>query len=761
MTNAILAIFFLSGFSSLAYQVVWVKLLGHSFGVTSHAVTTVLAAYMGGMALGAYFGGRAADRRLDGVRLFGWLQIGLGLYALALPALFAGLPFVYGRLYPALESRPVLLTLGRFGLACLLLVPPTTLMGAAFPILVRALTQRREELGQKLARLYAWNTMGSVIGCVATGYVLIGFLGVRATIWLATALNVLAGVLALLLARRAAASAESRHAGAADSPAPMTTGVASGVASPAVRRAALAAMFLSGFASLGYEIVWTRVLTLLSDHSVYTFSAIVGTVLVGIALGSWLTARRAARGNDPLPALIATQLGLGLCAVLWFPGVAGSALLVAGALGQQAPRFVFMGVALVLTLAPCVLMGFSFPLALQVYSREVERAGRSVGEAYSTNVMGATLGSVAAGFLLIPALGSQRSLLFLALANLAAALVLSSASRRRMASLAGLGGLALVAAAFTFAPNTLYRALFNCLYPDRQVVHLYESVEGTVTVAEHEGHRWVYTNGVHDADTRPNMLSLHRLIGYLPMLVRQAPANPLVVGLGGGATSSAVAQQARGEVKVVELSAGMVAAARTLSDANWSVLDNPRVRLVVADGRNYILLTNERWDLIAADTIYPTQAYSSNLYSVDYYRLLASRLTATGVAIQWIDSSLRDHEQRILLRTFGQAFPHVVLWERQGLRLVLGSNAPLRPTLEGIRQRFGPEIARALESMGIARAEDVAEGFTLGDDELRANAGPGLVVSDDHPYNEYFRLLRVGGLWQWLERSPFASGVAP
>jgi predicted membrane-bound spermidine synthase len=628
-------------------------------------------------------------------------------------------------------------------------------MGAAFPILVRALTERREELGQKIARLYTWNTMGSVIGCVATGYVLIAFLGVNATIWLSTALNVFVGVLALLLSRRAAGLARARPEAAAVSP-----GV-TGVASSTVRRAALAAMFLSGFASPGYEIVWTRVLTLLSDHSVYTFSALVGVVLIGIALGSLLTATWAARGATPLPALIGAQLGLGLCAVLWFPGVAGFARLVVNLLGRQTPGSVFMGVALILTLLPCLLMGISFPLALQVYAREVERTGQSVGEAYSINLLGAMLGSVAAGFFLIPVLGSQRSLLFLALANLAAALGLSAASHRRAGSLAGLGGLALVAAVFTFAPNTLYQSLFNCLYPDHRVMHVFESVEGTVTVAEYDGDRYIYTNGVHDADTSAKMLGVHRMIGYLPMFVRPAPANPLVVGLGGGATSSAVAQKARGEVKVVELSAGMVAAARTFSDANWNVLDNPRVRLVVTDGRNYILLANEQYDYVVADTIYPTQAYSSNLYSIDYYRLLASHLTENGITLQWIDSALPNHEQRILMRTFTHAFRYVLLWDGHGLRLVLGSNAPLQPDLAAIRQAFTPEVAQALAPMGIARAEDIADAFKLSDDELRASLGPGLVISDDHPYNEYFRLLRIGDLWQWLERLPFAAEVTP
>ncbi len=753
----VLAVFFLSGFSGLVYQVVWVKLLTHVFGVTTFAVSAVLSAFMGGLALGSYLGGRIADRwqrhatryaSADGLRLYGWIEVGIGACALALGALFDGLTPVYRALYPALKDSPYLLSLIRFGLSFVLLVAPTTLMGATLPLLVRVLVEREEELGGRIAALYAWNTFGAVAGSLASGYVLIGVLGLQATTLLAAGLNLLAGAAALLLRGRLNQTLRVSE----------TLRVWANAHTDAdVSRAVLGAMALSGFAALGYEVIWTRVLTVISDHSVYAFSAMVAVVLIGIALGSEVVGRLAGRVADPLRALAWAEVGLGLSAALSLLLVVGAGRLFPAMEAQFGPArlnsnpvyFFCAAFAVIILLGLC--MGMTFPLAAQVYARRRAGVGQGVGEIYSANVLGAMLGAVVTGFVLVPLLGSQRSLLALAALNLVAALWLASANARAARSVRPRAALAGALVVFTlFAPDRLYRALFAGRYPAQRIVQNFEGVEAAVTVTEYGGARVAYLNGAHQANTTPLMLAVHGMIGHLPALLHPGAERALVIGLGGGATSGAVAQHVR-ELTIVELSAGVVEAARLFAPVNRGVVDDPRVRLVVADGRNYLLLVDEQYDLITADIIPALHAHSSNLYSLEYYQMLAAHLREGGLVSQWLDRSLLEHEQRIMLRTFAQAFPHVIYWEQRQFGLMLGSNQPIIPDPALIARKFTPEVAETAAPLGIVSPEEVAAGFRLADDDLRREVGPGLILTDDHPYNEYFRLLRLGGLWRWLE----------
>jgi spermidine synthase len=395
-------------------------------------------------------------------------------------------------------------------------------------------------------------------------------------------------------------------------------------------------------------------------------------------------------------------------------------------------------------------MGASFPLAARLYARNTQRMGQEVGEIYSANVLGATLGSITVGFVLLPLIGAQRSLLGAAVLNLAAAGLLLHASGRRPAALGG-AALALAAlVALIAAPNALYRWLFAAQYPANRIVANFEDVEMTVTVTEFQSNQFIFLNGHHQAETLPVTLGIHRLIGHLPAIVHGEPRTALVIGLGGGATGGAVAQHVRERLDIVELSAGMVQAAELFAPYNNQVLANPRTRLVVADGRNFLLLAETRYDLITADIIPPLHAYSSLLYSHEYFRLLAGHLNPGGVVSQWLDRRLEPHEQDILTRTFTRAFPHAALWQHGPYTLLLGSNAPISPDSDSFTRSFSPLLRADLEPLGIHGPGDLLNGFSLSGEALRQAVGPGLILTDDHPYNEYFRLLRIGDLWRFL-----------
>jgi spermidine synthase len=482
----------------------------------------------------------------------------------------------------------------------------------------------------------------------------------------------------------------------------------------------------------------------------------VATVLIGIALGSEAAGRMQGRVTDPVRALALVEVALGLTAIASLPAAALVARLLPtletsfGPARLSGNPIYFFLIVFAVILLPSLCMGASFPLAAQIYARQVERVGQKVGEIYSANVLGATLGSITVGFVMLPLIGAQRSLLAAAVLNLIAAASLLALCGRRPAA-AGSAALALAAlGGLVLAPNDLYRWLFAAQYPANRIVANFEDVEMTVTVTEYNAHHFIFLNGHHQAETLPVTLGIHRLIGHLPAVVHGGPKTALVIGLGGGATGGAVAQHVRERLDIVELSAGMVEAAGLFAPYNEGVLSNPRTHLVVADGRNFLLLADTRYDVITADIIPPLHAYSSLLYSYEYFRLLSAHLTPGGVVSQWLDRRLEPHEQDILTRTFVRAFPHVALWQHEQYTLLLGSNQPIRPDLAALSRSFSPQLAADLAPLGIRSPGDLAGGFRLSGDDLRAAVGPGLILTDDHPYNEYFRLLRIGAIWRFL-----------
>jgi spermidine synthase len=224
----------------------------------------------------------------------------------------------------------------------------------------------------------------------------------------------------------------------------------------------------------------------------------------------------------------------------------------------------------------------------------------------------------------------------------------------------------------------------------------------------------------------------------------------LVVGMGGGATSGAIAACTERSVTIVEISPGVVRAARAFADVNGGIADSPKARTIVADGRNYLLLSDRRFDLMTADTIRPIHAHSGHLYSRDYYRLMAARLAGGGLVLQWIDTSLRDHEQRILMRTFAGAFPFVAMTELGGNRFLLGSMQPIRIDEHAIAARLTEARRADLVAVGVGSAGEFVASFATSGDALREAIGEGPVVTDDRPINEYFGLLRRSNLWTRL-----------
>jgi predicted membrane-bound spermidine synthase len=678
------------------------------------------------------------------VAAYGALEAGVSLLAVAVTLAIPHLDRLLVPLLDLFEGRFLLQNVTRFGVALAVLAAPTVLLGATLPVLARGLTRRDDALGQGVARLYATNTAGAVAGVLAAGFVLIPRIGLRGTAFLGAAIGLGVAAAAVVASRRLApATPASAAHPAADA--------------PPGDRAVLVAYGFSGFAALALEVVVMRLLGLLQTSSTLAIASMLAVFLVGIALGSAFAARRAdVLGAESVAALAWVEIGVGVAALLalWTfailePLVMRLALL-AGEPGDAIvrPRFAFLAAAFVF-LPPTLLLGATFPLAARAYVGDVARLGTRLGRLYGANTIGGVLGSFAAAFLLIPTLGTERSMLALALlfcaigAGLALALRGAAARARRSLLLT-----ALSAAAVAVALPPRFAETWQLAHSGAQeMVHSGEDYYATVAVVDRRHDAGVVRQLVVGGDFMSNT-SLYaqrymRMASLVPSLVAgAAPKSGLVICFGVGITTEALALQPTIErVTVVELSRQVLASAHFFEQVNHGILANPKVHAVVEDGRQYLLRhPEERFDVITLEPPPPAGAGVGNLYSRDFYEQARAHLTPNGVMGQWIPVATQTPAAtRSLLRAFADVFPHVTLWWTESLEtLLVGSDRPLRLDLARVRAALAdPQLGPRLREIGIADDLDFASYYLLGDEELRSFAQDAVPATDDLPVVEY------------------------
>ncbi len=494
----------------------------------------------------------------------------------------------------------------------------------------------------------------------------------------------------------------------------------------------LAVMAVSGFAALALEIVWFRVLVQFLPATTYAFTTMLATVLGGIAAGSALASRHLARPRAWGHTLAWVQGATSVVVLL--------SLALLGATYAAGWRTSGLTQAAAAAILPAsLLMGYAFPIAIVLWTRAglaADAADRPVGRLYSANVLGGIAGAVVGGFVLLPRLGSRRALIVLAALYLLTSLALFLPRRRWLPALALV---ALFAGAARLVPDPFEVTLARRHGQNERIFWREEGVQTSVSIHTGAFRGWLmYLDGLHQASDGPEMVKLHRLIGHLPMVLHPNPKRALVVGLGGGATPGAVSQH-DSDVQVIELSDSVRKGAEFFRHVNYDLLNRPNVRLRVDDGRNFLSLTAERFDVATADLIQPIHAGAGNLYSREYFTLVRDALAEGGLALQWIGQR-PDTQYKLIMRTFLEVFPHTTLW-LDG-QLMVGSLQPLTLTPALVdHKRARPETRLALDDIGLDSFETLASWYVAGPDELRRFVGAGPVLTDDRPLVEYHRSL--------------------
>ncbi|MFQ5664068.1 MAG: fused MFS/spermidine synthase [Terriglobia bacterium] len=741
--HLLLALFLLSGAAALMYEILWTRLLTLVFGSTTFAVSAALTSFMTGLALGAYFLGRLADRLPRPLRLYAALEAGIAAAALLLPQALDAISLLYPALYAAGREQAWLLPAVRLLLSFLILLIPCTLIGGTLPVLVRFAARAPERFGRDFGWLYGMNTLGAVIGSLLAGFYLMGRFGLATTNFTAVATNLFLALAFLALdARASALHSIPAVPPARNSPRSFTR----------QERIVIGVAVLSGVTVLGLEVLWTRALvhTLLS--TTYSFTAMLGTLLLALALGSFLAARwpvAAGPGASTrlLRRLAQVELLLAAALLAELPLLGELVFLndyyiwLVGPDWQVVAKFF---TAAVVMLVPATLAGMLFPLTVQILGRRLEWVGGSLGQIYLLNTLAAAAGALLAGFGLIPGLGVKAS--YLGIAGLHAAVALGLgfyATRRRAWLLALVVLLALVplGRGVLVRPDPFGDPRLQFPGMEMEMIAYRETADATFAIYEHRPtrFRFLYINGfVAAADER--MSQYMPMMAHLPLLLHPAPKRVLVIAFGTGSTAGAASLHPIEQLDIVDISRAVYDLAPYFAAANHRVLSDPRARAWVEDGRNFVEATRTRYDVITSEPMPPKFATMVNFYTREYYQAARARLTERGVLCQWLPFHLVTPEDaRMIVGTFREVFPHASLWIIRGTGLLIGTKEPLEITPAELPTRLAasPALSADLARLKFETVDDLLASFALDAATLERFSAGALLVTDNNPYLEF------------------------
>ncbi|MBN1766372.1 MAG: fused MFS/spermidine synthase [Sedimentisphaerales bacterium] len=761
--------FFLSGMSGLVIENVLSRMLRLIMGNTVFSTTTVVCAFMGGLALGGLIGGWLAARRRDYFRMYGLLELSIGIYCLSLPWLLALLEPVYKFIYQNLNASFYVFSLVKFMFCLALLLFPTVMMGATLPILCRFLTKNLRAAGASVGRLYAVNTFGGVLGAFSAGFILMPLLGTHHTLHLACVINITVGAIAYTLSRSSRQAEPDKPTTVPDIAVcdPGTpTSFEYHKAAPAIL---LAGYALAGMTALTYEIAWTRAISLTMGSSVYSFSLVLTAFLLGIARGSSLYSRYEHKVKRPLLTLGILVALIGSSALITVPICGYLPLIIVRLTIFYSNSFLLLHLAkfvvmFFMVLMPTILMGAAFPLACRTYALITDRFERSVGNIYAANTLGAILGTFAAGFILIPTLGVRNTILAAVGINILIGItffLMSEVNNHKKTLFSSLFIISMTAAIMAMPAwdnavmssgayhiperfrlsNDEPDSLVKQRMKENQILFHKEGVSTTVTVKElQDGERILYVNGKPDASTVQDVLT-QVLLAHIPMLLHPDPQHVLVVGLASGMTLYSASLHPGAILDCVEISPEMVQASEFFTRVNHHVLDQESVNLIINDGRNHLALTDRKYDVIISEPSNPWIAGIGDLFTREYFQLCRQALHPDGIVCIWLQSyAISEDLFKSVLYTFSQVFPETMVFESLPMIdfMIIGSANPIQIDLHRISDRFQEKaVLKDLEMVNIDTIENLLGRLVMNGDILHEYLAGSHLHTDDNALIEF------------------------
>ncbi len=702
LTLLILTCFFLSGLTSLIYEMLWIRMIVKIIGGAPFAVSIILTIFMAGLGLGSYIASRTIDRVTEPkklVKIYGMLELAIGAYALIIPVLLKALLPFQAILYNQLYGHFLLYNFLTFLACSVLLCIPTICMGATLPILCRFYVTRLSHLGTHAGRLYGLNTIGAAVGSLLCGFWLISLLGVTGTLIFAVIINAAIGLVCILASHKKLTSQNDAKQ------TPQTeTPKAESSKYPKTLHAALIIFAMSGFCAMAYEVIWTKLLGLIVGPTTYSFTIVLVTFILGLALGSMFFGWLGDKIKNTLSLLLSTQIIAALLVLLISQLLGNSQLFFAKLIFTFKDNFALLNISKAVILfafmiTPTLCLGATFPLVGKIYTQSISRVGKSIGFAYSINTIGAVLGAFCAGFIIIPTLGKENGLSLVVSLQLLTALIIAvfvlnkNKGTLKLAYflIPTLTGILLCLYLPTWNRHLLSEGKYLRFHKIRsgienttwlnaflkgpgilaklergELVYYGDGIGGFTTVTRYPnalgGYYFSMANsGKPEASSHSDMKT-QTLLAHFPMLFHQNPKNIMVLGLASGVTAGEVLHYPIEKLDVLDISQQVVQASDFFLPWNNNVLSNPKTNLIIQDGRAHLQLTKQKYDVIISEPSNPWMAGLATLFTQDFFELAKNSLNQDGIFVQWLHSYQMDWDTFALIgRTFAQVFPNSLL----------------------------------------------------------------------------------------------------
>ncbi len=733
-------LFLLSGLSSLIYQVSWTRMLVFVFGSGTFASSTVLSVFMGGLGLGSYLASRVADRLKRPLVCYGILELIIGVWALLTPLMFEAAIPLYKAFFPSLHNQIIVFSLLRFLVATVVLLLPTSCMGATLPILARFVTKSLDEVGDKVGNLYSINTLGAVVGSIIGGYLFLPCFGLLSTTLIAASTNLLLGLFVIYLAgksiflqRSSTLSAES-----AETLEYAPTSKEKSVSAPVI--AVMSTFAVSGALAMIFEVAWTRALLMVIGSTTYAFTTMLSAFLIGIYLGSRICSSFVDKLKAPIIwlALILMCLCLaGFLSLILFDQLPFLNLYVWYLFKKNlifCSLFKFISAGLIL-LPISFLLGMTFPLSVKTCALDLERVGSSVGKLYSVNTLGAILGSFLAGFVVIPFLGSEKTLILTSISYLITGVILLAIFTRIKTSIKLICVCSSLAALFlsmqskdfwdynkVVTAQVLRRSLlasplkasdslpewFNLHSRTFALAFYKEGQIASVAIRKRGNHTILFTNGHIDA-SNDNDMENQAMVSVLPLLLKPEAEKICIVGWGSGVTAGYALQFPVQKLICAEIEPAVLDTSPFFYDVNFKPEKDKRTNLEFADGRNFLLGSSDKFDHIVSEPSNPWQAGVCNLFTTEYFRICHDSLKDNGIFAMWTQlNEVPTKNLGGILASLRKVFPCIYVMDAgKGNVTVLAFPKNVRINYQQLKKTLASvKLRQVLKRFKISSADD-------------------------------------------------------
>jgi len=741
-------LFFISGLTSLIYQIYWQKKIFTLLGSDIYATSMNLSAFMLGLSLGSYLIGIFVDNIKYRIVIYGLIEILIGVFALQFDIIISRLtPFLHNTYNLFFLSNPLYYHSIKFILLFLILLIPTMLMGATLPLLIRELTPNINLLGTITANLYSLNTLGAMFGVFFSGFFLIYHFGMEMTLWIAVTLNLLVGLFAILLYGFKSQLSELKLEEPSIDENNNKTNFND------VNFNIPLSTFIIGFSILSMEVIWTRIQVQYFSATVHSFSIMLFFVLLGLYWGSTLSKKFIDKRKDLTD--IFTYLILAMGIAISFTG------LLLYILPSLYIKFVFSLnsifnnkdswflitiisksiCASLFILFPCIISGILFPIAVKISSNSNQSIGKTTSVVYYWNTIGSVLGPLTTAFILIPLLNIKGAFFAISLFIILTGTLLNFKQTK-------------LYTAFDIIPIVIFITIISISYllPDKivsnysiiaketELIYHEEGNAQTISLLKNDKNQTIFLiDGNVEADNSPTQLRHFILKGHLPLLLHPQPDNVLVIGLGMGITLNAIENNpAVKTIDLVELSPQVVKAQEYLININNDVLNNEKLNLIIDDGRNFLSATTKKYDMITVDPIHPRISGVGTLYTHEFYEQVSEHLNHNGIYIQWIPSyQMSPHSFKMAVNTFKTTFPHSILWYVKGHVLLLGKKNNIIIDYDIMKKNFY-NISSDMKRINIRNTEELLSLVAMTPDYLNLyTEGFNMQNNDNNLYLEY------------------------